>query len=94
MGTGATAKKIEAKGGIFSDLAQYILERQNYLLWKEGRSETPEEMLVRVSGVVASLDQKYRSEEEVKALERAFFQMMRSLDFLPILLFLQYQPQP
>lgn len=45
--------------------------------------ETPEEMFHRVARSIASADLKYRSAEDVNASERAFFEVMTRLEFLP-----------
>ena len=45
--------------------------------------ETPEEMFRRVARSIASADLKYGTAEDAKASERAFFEVMTRLEFLP-----------
>ncbi len=46
--------------------------------------ETPEELFQRVAHAIASVEKKYgKSEEEVKAIEKEFLELLMSLKFLP-----------
>ena len=46
--------------------------------------ETPEELFRRVASAIASAEKSYgKTENEVKALEDAFYRMMTELDFIP-----------
>ncbi|MBE0517020.1 MAG: adenosylcobalamin-dependent ribonucleoside-diphosphate reductase, partial [Methanophagales archaeon] len=62
-----------------------VLKRR-YLLKDEcGKViETPGQMFNRVAEAIAQADLKYgKSKEEVKEIERSFYQLMRNLEFLP-----------
>ncbi|MEW5936766.1 MAG: ribonucleotide reductase N-terminal alpha domain-containing protein [Candidatus Thermoplasmatota archaeon] len=62
-----------------------VLERRYLARDKEGRLiETPEEMLRRVAGNIAKAEERHgKSKKEVKEIERIFYEMMTSLEFLP-----------
>ncbi|KPJ61705.1 MAG: ribonucleotide-diphosphate reductase subunit alpha [Latescibacteria bacterium DG_63] len=68
----------------FSANALKVLERRYLRRDDSGKlAETPEEMLRRVAKNVASAEEKYESEEEVRRIEEDFYRIMASLDFLP-----------
>ncbi|MFH0777570.1 MAG: vitamin B12-dependent ribonucleotide reductase [Candidatus Eisenbacteria bacterium] len=68
----------------FSDNALKVLERRYLRKDESGKlMETPEEMLRRVAGNVASADLKHEGDAEAARVERAFFDVMARLDFLP-----------
>src|SRR4030043_75425 len=62
-----------------------VLERRYLKKNEEGRVvETPEELFRRVARSIASADLKYgKSAEEVKAVEKEFYEILASLEFLP-----------
>ncbi|MDD5115875.1 MAG: vitamin B12-dependent ribonucleotide reductase [Candidatus Omnitrophica bacterium] len=62
-----------------------VLERRYLCRDKEGKLiETPEQMFTRVAGAIAVADKQYgKSEEEIKKLQGAFFEIMTNLEFLP-----------
>jgi len=64
---------------------EYILE-QRYLLKNEKREviETPEQLIRRVTKILAKVEESYgKSKREVKKIENDFFNMMAKLEFLP-----------
>jgi ribonucleoside-diphosphate reductase alpha chain len=68
-----------------SENAIKVLEKR-YLKKDEKGSvaETPEELFRRVASAIASAEKPYgKTENEVKALEDAFYRMMTELDFMP-----------
>lgn len=67
-----------------SENARTVLERR-YLKEKDGRRETPEEMLARVAKNIAQVEKKCygQSEAETRKWEKAFYQQMDELKFLP-----------
>jgi ribonucleoside-diphosphate reductase alpha chain len=68
-----------------SDNAMAILERRYLARDDEGELlESPEDMFRRVARNIASAENRYGKDEgEVKAVEKRFYDMMTSLDFLP-----------
>jgi len=62
-----------------------VLEKRYLKKNEEGKIvETPHELFRRVAKSIASADLNYgKSEAEVEALEKSFYDMMTSLDFLP-----------
>jgi len=62
-----------------------VLEKRYLKKNEEGKLvETPHELFRRVAKSIASADLNYgKSEAEVEALEKSFYDMMTSLDFLP-----------
>ncbi|NLW57063.1 MAG: vitamin B12-dependent ribonucleotide reductase [Firmicutes bacterium] len=64
--------------------ARTVLERR-YLKQRDGRLETPEEMLTRVAKNIAQVEKEFygQSEAETKKWESAFFQLMDEQKFLP-----------
>ncbi len=68
-----------------SENALKVLEKRYLKKDKEGKIiESPQDMFRRVAHNIASADELYkRSSEEVKKTERAFYQLLASLDFLP-----------
>jgi len=64
--------------------ARVILERR-YLKQKDGKpAETPEDMFYRVARVIAEVEERYgKSEQEIDALTREFYDMMVNLEFMP-----------
>jgi ribonucleoside-diphosphate reductase alpha chain len=68
-----------------SDNARIVLE-QRYLIKNERGEivETPEQMFHRVAKAVAGIEKYYKmKDEEVKALEEQFYNMMINFEFLP-----------
>jgi ribonucleoside-diphosphate reductase alpha chain len=68
-----------------SENAIKVLERR-YLKRDEGGIllEKPRDMFVRVARNIASAEKKYgKTEEEIKGIEKQFFDIMTDLDFLP-----------
>ncbi len=80
LGSESTADELD-----FSNEALTILSRRYLLKDKTGTlTETPKEMLCRVAHNVAQADLLYSSsKEEVVNTEKAFYQMMAELRFLP-----------
>ncbi|MDD5621731.1 MAG: ribonucleotide reductase N-terminal alpha domain-containing protein [Actinomycetota bacterium] len=68
-----------------SDNAVKVLERRYLKRDAEGvLLEKPGDMFIRVAGNIASAEKKYgKTEEEVKEIEKQFFNIMADLDFLP-----------
>jgi ribonucleoside-diphosphate reductase alpha chain len=68
-----------------SENAIKVLERRYLKRDEEGiLLETPGEMFVRVARNIASAEKKYgKTEEEIKKIEKQFFDIMTDLDFLP-----------
>ncbi|MFA5015544.1 MAG: vitamin B12-dependent ribonucleotide reductase [Actinomycetota bacterium] len=68
-----------------SDNAVKVLERRYLKRDAEGvLLEKPGDMFIRVAGNIASAEKKYgKTEEEVKEIEKQFFDIMADLDFLP-----------
>ena len=72
------------KTAYLSANALRVLEKRYLQKDEEGRvTETPDEMFRRVAHCVASAEQAYSPQKDAGALEEGFFQMMRSLEFLP-----------
>ncbi|MCX5801633.1 MAG: vitamin B12-dependent ribonucleotide reductase [Candidatus Eisenbacteria bacterium] len=68
----------------FSENAAKVLERRYLRKDEAGKLiETPEEMLRRVAKNIASSDARYENQEEVARIEKDFFEIMASLEFLP-----------
>jgi ribonucleoside-diphosphate reductase alpha chain len=65
--------------------AEEILKRRYLLKDERGEViETPPQMFARVAKAVASAEQKYgKSKEDVRELERRFYQLTSDLEFLP-----------
>lgn len=65
--------------------AAEVLKRRYLLKDERGEViETPHQMFARVAMAVASAELRYgKSKEEVKGLERSFYQLMDNLEFLP-----------
>ncbi len=65
--------------------ATEVLKRRYLLKDERGKViETPGQMFNRVAEAIAKADLKYgKSKEEVKEIERSFYQLMRNLEFLP-----------
>lgn len=65
--------------------AKVVLERRYLKKDAKGKPcETPEDMLWRVAGNIASVEKKYgKTDEEIVSLASLFYKMMCSLDFLP-----------
>ncbi len=68
-----------------SENALKVLQRRYLSRDEEGRIiETPEEMLHRVAGAIASAEKIHgKDDAQVKALEDKFYRMMAALEFLP-----------
>ncbi|MDI6810092.1 MAG: ribonucleotide reductase N-terminal alpha domain-containing protein [archaeon] len=65
--------------------ATEVLKRRYLLKDERGKViETPGQLFNRVAEAVAKAELKYgKSKEEVKEIERSFYQLMRNLEFLP-----------
>ena len=85
---------MRARARLFADetftinnLPSYVMEilRERYLLKdRDGNvTETPVGMFRRVSKTVASSDLIYNKNADVGKTEKAFFEVMRKLEFLP-----------
>jgi len=68
-----------------SENAIKVLERRYLKRDEEGTLlEKPGDMFIRIAGNIASAEKKYgKTEEEVKEIEKQFFDIMTDLDFLP-----------
>jgi ribonucleoside-diphosphate reductase alpha chain len=68
-----------------SENAVKVLERRYLKRDEEGiLLETPRDMFIRVARNVASAEKEYgKTEEEIKEIEKEFFDIMTDLDFLP-----------
>ncbi len=69
----------------FSTNAIVVLKKRYLKKDSSGKViETPKEMLMRVSKVIASVEKKYDTEDKkIKDIEKLFFEMMRDLEFMP-----------
>ena len=77
-------KRTSTSGIELSENARHVLEKRYLKKDKEGTIiETPEEMLHRVAGAIASAEPGYNSKADVKAAEEDFYQLMANLEFLP-----------
>lgn len=64
--------------------ALLVLHKRILARIADGRvTETPEEMFRRVARSIASADLQYETSEDAQASERAFFEVMTRLEFLP-----------
>ncbi len=74
-----------AKSFYLSKNAVKVLEKRYLKKDEEGKIvETPEDLFRRVAGSIAAADSQYgKSFEETAKLEKDFYQMLTSLDFLP-----------
>jgi ribonucleoside-diphosphate reductase alpha chain len=69
--------------GNFTKNAVSVLERRYLLRDGEGQ-ESPEEMFSRVSKCLSEVERNYRlSDNKILELEKSFFELMWSLDFIP-----------
>jgi len=69
--------------GNFTKNAVSVLEKR-YLLKDGDDIESPEEMFSRVSKCLSEVERNYRlSDEEIRELDKSFFNLMWSLDFVP-----------
>ena len=68
----------------FTQNAKTVLERR-YLAKEDGKVvETIEELFTRVASTIAGADAAYgKTEEEIKATEKEFYDMMTDCDFMP-----------
>ncbi|MFZ5825372.1 MAG: adenosylcobalamin-dependent ribonucleoside-diphosphate reductase, partial [Bacillota bacterium] len=65
-------------------ISKTVLEKRYLRLKEDGTRETPDEMLRRVSSVIASVEAQYgASPEEVQEVEEAFYGLMDRQDFMP-----------
>jgi ribonucleoside-diphosphate reductase alpha chain len=65
-------------------ISRTVLEKRYLRLKQDGTKETPDEMLRRVSQVIAAEDANYgKTATEVQALEDAFYNVMDRQDFMP-----------
>ncbi|MFZ5814971.1 MAG: vitamin B12-dependent ribonucleotide reductase [Bacillota bacterium] len=65
-------------------IAKTVLEKRYLRLKEDGSRETPDEMLRRVSSVIASVEAQYGAgPDEVKEIEEAFYGLMDRQDFMP-----------
>ena len=73
-----------SKTGNFTDNAMFTLEKR-YLLRKDEKIiESPEEMFTRISKCLAGIEKNYgATAKEVREYEKAFFDVMWNLDFMP-----------
>jgi len=61
-----------------------VLERRYLMKDEEGNvRETPAELFRRVARTMAAVETNFDPEADVKALEQAFFELMRNLEFMP-----------
>ncbi len=61
-----------------------VLEKRYLAKDKDGNViETPDQMFIRVAKTIAAADKEYVSEEQLKATEQDFYNMMVNLEFLP-----------
>jgi len=69
----------------FSSNAIVVLKKRYLKKNNKGEIiESPKQLLKRVSEAIASAEKKYESNyDEVKKLEKAFFEMMKNLEFMP-----------
>ncbi len=68
----------------FTKNAMTVLERRYLRKDEKGRViETPDDMFRRVASDIASVEAGYGGEAAVRRTEEEFFEMMRSLEFLP-----------
>ncbi len=78
------AKAATGAGLNLTENARHVLRKRYLKKDKEGQViETAEEMFHRVAQTVASAELNYHPKADVKALEKDFYQLMTSLDFLP-----------
>ena len=70
--------------GNFTENAMAVMELR-YLLKEDGEvTESPEEMFTRISKCLANIEKNYGySDQEVREYEKAFFDLMWNLDFMP-----------
>jgi len=69
--------------GNFTENAVSVLEKR-YLLKDGEETESPEKMFSRVSKCLSEVESNYRvSGKEIRELEKSFFELMWSLDFVP-----------
>ena len=65
-------------------ISQTVLEKRYLRLKEDGTRETPDEMLQRVSRVIAEVDGQYGAgPDEIEATQGAFFSLMDRQDFMP-----------
>jgi ribonucleoside-diphosphate reductase alpha chain len=65
-------------------ISRTVLEKRYLRKREDGTSETPDEMLHRVAGVIASMDGQHGADAEaVEATGTAFFDLMDRQDFMP-----------
>ncbi|HLN64012.1 MAG TPA: vitamin B12-dependent ribonucleotide reductase, partial [Symbiobacteriaceae bacterium] len=65
-------------------ISQTVLEKRYLRLKEDGTREMPEEMLQRVSRVIAEVDGQYGAgPDEVRATQSAFYSLMDRQDFMP-----------
>ncbi len=65
-------------------ISKTVLEKRYLRLKEDGTRETPDDMLRRVSSVIASMEAQYGAgPEEVKAVEDSFYGLMDRQDFMP-----------
>lgn len=85
----ADVRRIKVAIGVRDDLklsinAVKVLERRYLLRDEDGNIiETPKELFGRVARAVASVENKFDPAADVKALEREFFRLMSSTEFMP-----------
>lgn len=61
-----------------------VLEKRYLVKDNDGNVvETPDQMFARVAKTIANADKDYVSEEQLKAIEQDFYNMMVNLEFLP-----------
>lgn len=69
---------------LLNDNAIKVLEKRYLAKDKDGNViETPDQMFARVAKSIAAADEAYVSDEQLKAIEQDFYNMMANLEFLP-----------
>ena len=73
-----------SKTGNFTDNAMFTLEKRYLLREDEKIIESPDEMFTRISKCLAGIEKNYgATAKEVREYEKAFFDVMWNLDFMP-----------
>jgi ribonucleoside-diphosphate reductase alpha chain len=69
---------------VISDNAMKVLQKRYLRKDDSGKVlETPEELFQRIAANISSADLKFQSSEEVRQIEKKFFDVMVNLEFLP-----------
>lgn len=65
-------------------IAQTVMEKRYLRAKEDGTRETPDDMLGRVSRVIAAVEAQYgATSKQVKAVQQAFYNLMDKQDFMP-----------